>query len=135
MVLIGIQFIRIDKTAPVSDAKADFFALEESPDITNDLVRSACYDCHSYESKYPWYTNIAPMSWWIKGHINGGRQHLNFSEWGTYEKKKKAHKLEEIVEELTEEHMPLSSYTWMHPKAKLSADQRAQLIAFFDRGE
>lgn len=131
-VLVLIQFIRIDKTNPPLEPGNDFLTVAGVPVETGQLIKAACYDCHSHHSVYPWYTNIAPVSWWIKNHINEGRHHLNFSTWNTYEAKKKDHKLEECVEEVKEGHMPIASYTWMHPEAKLSQQQREQLVAWFD---
>ena len=74
------------------------------------------------------YTNVEPVSWWIKGHINEGRDELNFSEWKTYSPKRSSHKLEEIIELVEDHEMPLDSYTWAHSEARLSEKQRDQLI-------
>ncbi len=131
IILLGIQSIRIDKTMQAVDASKDFIILKApSAEIANTL-KIACYDCHSNQPTYPWYTNIAPVSWWIKHHINEGGEHLNFSEWGTYNKKRENHKLEECVEMIEEGEMPMASYTWMHKEAKLTNEQKLQLVAFF----
>lgn len=130
-VLVIIQFFRIDKTNPPLDPPNDFINVQNPPQQIAKLLKDACYDCHSHESKYPWYTNVAPVSWWVKSHINEGREHLNFSTWGTYPLKKRAHKLEECYEEVEEKHMPLKSYTWAHPEARLTEDQRATLVSWF----
>lgn len=122
LILVLIQFIQIDKTNPEYPPQNDFLAVEQPDKAIADMFENACYDCHSYKTQYPWYTNIAPISWWIKGHIKGGRQNLNFSEWATYDGKKRSHKMEEIVEEVSERHMPMKSYTFLHPEAKLSDD-------------
>lgn len=135
VVLVLIQFIRIDKTNPPLDEPNDFINLNKPPQQVTTLLKDACYDCHSHETKYPWYTNVAPVSWWIKGHINHGREHLNFSIWGTYEAKKRAHKMEECYEEVEEKHMPLKSYTWVHPEARLTEEQRATLVQWFKDNE
>ncbi len=95
------------------------------------ILKASCYDCHSNESAYPWYTNIAPFSWLVKNHINEGRQHLNFSEWGTYSIEKSDHKLEECIDEVEEGEMPLSSYTLMHKEAELSKEQKEALMHWF----
>ena len=94
-------------------------------------MKTACYDCHSNQPTFPWYTNIAPLSWWIKHHIDEGSHHLNFSEWGTFELKRKNHKLDECVEMLEKNEMPMSSYTWMHQEAKITDAQRLLLIEWF----
>ncbi|MGZ3931744.1 MAG: heme-binding domain-containing protein [Bacteroidia bacterium] len=129
--LLLSQLIRIDKTNPTVDPAVDFISLTASPADVAAVLRTSCYDCHSNEARYPWYTNIAPFSWWIKHHINEGRGHLNFSVWGTYKPKRAAHKLEECVEQVEEDEMPMSSYTWMHHDASLSDQQRLLLMNFF----
>ena len=73
------------------------------------LLESACYDCHSYKTKYQWYSNIAPVSWWLGHNVEEGREHLNFSTWGNYPTEKAEHKLEECAEEVDEGEMPLNS--------------------------
>ncbi len=128
---ILIQFFRIDKSNPPIDPKLDFAGTMNPPAAMKLKIINACYDCHSNASKYPWYTNVAPISWWIKGHINGGRKHLNFSTWTEYEIGKQEHKLEECVEMLQNKWMPLASYTWLHPEAKMTNSERADMIAYF----
>lgn len=131
ILFLAIQSFRIDKTTQPIDPSKDFVSLTSAnPEITNTL-KIACYDCHSNQPAYPWYTNIAPVSWWVKNHINEGSHHLNFSEWGTYSEKRKNHKLEECVEMVEENEMPMSSYTIMHAAAKLTDDQKLQLVEFF----
>ena len=119
-ILIIIQIFRIDKSNPPIDTKIEFATVTNTPTAILQKLKAACYDCHSHEAKYPWYTSVQPVAWWIKGHIKGGMQHLNFSEWGTYDAKKQSHKIEEMIEEIESRHMPLKSYTWMHADAKLS---------------
>lgn len=129
--LIIIQAFRIDKTTKPVDAANDFIALTSANTEVASTLKIACYDCHSNQPAYPWYTNIAPVSWWIKHHIDEGSHHLNFSEWGTYTVKRKNHKLEECIEMVEEGEMPMSSYTIMHGDAKLTDAQKLQLVEFF----
>jgi hypothetical protein len=131
ILLLVIQFFRIDKTNPPADMKDDFVLTMNTPSATKMKIMNSCYDCHSNTTTYPWYTNVAPLSWWIKGHINGGREHLNFSEWTNYSDSKKAHNLEECVEVLEKKWMPMATYTWLHPKARMTDAERADLIAYF----
>ncbi len=100
-----------------------------SPEVSK-ILRNACYDCHSNETVYPWYADVAPMSWLVIHDINEGREELNFSEWIPYSLKKKNHKLEEIVEMVEEGEMPLKIYTPLHPEAKLSEEQKELLIVW-----
>jgi hypothetical protein len=132
VVLIGIQFIRIDKNNPPVDESLNFFSTESFSPEGMALVKNACYDCHSNESKYPWYSNVAPVSFLLADHIKEGREELNFSEYQSYSDKKKNHKLEEISEALREGWMPIDNYVWMHSEAKLSAEQRESLAKEFD---
>lgn len=129
--LVIIQFFRIDKTNPVVVQQNDFISITNPPDDIKQILKTSCYDCHSYESYYPWYTNVAPISWWVKQHINEGREELNFSEWGTFSEKRKKHKLEEVYEEVDEEEMPLKSYLIVHHDAKLTVEQKNELVAWF----
>lgn len=130
--LVLMQLIRINKNNPPVVAQNDFIQLTKPDQEIASILKSSCYDCHSNEVTYPWYTNIAPISWWIKHHINEGSEHLNFSEWGTYSAKKTDHKLEECVEMITEGEMPMWSYTIMHSDAKLDQLQKDKLITFFN---
>ena len=127
-VLIFIQFFRIDKTNPAVDSASDMVnVISTSPEVAQ-ILKTSCYDCHTNESIYPWYTNVAPVSWWVKKHINEGRDELNFSEWGTYSIRRKDHKLDEVVEMLDEDEMPLKSYLIAHGDASLDEAQKTQLI-------
>lgn len=129
-IIIVIQFIRIDKTNPDINSADDFIEITKPSEDIAILLKSACYDCHSFESTYPWYSNIVPVSWWVKHHINEGREELNFSKWSTYDAKKKDHKLEEIIEEVEEGEMPLKPYPITHPEARLSDSQKEEFIGW-----
>lgn len=128
-----IQFFPIDKTNPPIDKGMDFISIKNiQPEIAN-TIRTSCYDCHSNETQYPWYSSIAPASWWLKNHINEGRSHLNFSIFATYEPKRQIHKMEECVEMLEKHEMPLESYYLGHQNAKLTDVQRQDLIKYFKK--
>ena len=131
--LIIIQFFRIDKAQPPVDASINFLDIAGVPETEAVLIKNACYDCHSHEVEYPWYSNIAPISFWLKGHVDHGIQKFNFSEFGSYNEKKAHHKLEECVEMLENKSMPLKSFTWVHPEARLTDETRQVLIDFFNK--
>lgn len=138
LTVIGIvlvaQFVPLPgRNAVQNEPQNDLLNVLPANDSTANLIRSACYDCHSHEVNYPWYADVAPLSWWIQFHVNHGREHANFSSFGTLSIKKRDHLLEECVEMLRENEMPLGSYTWMHPEAQLTNHQRSLLIDFFDR--
>ena len=130
LVLILIQFIPVDRSVPEVDASKDLLAIHEAPAGVVAILKDACYDCHSHETKYPWYSYIAPVSMWLEGHVDEGKEHLNFSEWADYDAERADHKLEEMAEEVAEKHMPLKSYTWGHSEARLTEQQRTELVTW-----
>ncbi|MBK9192267.1 MAG: heme-binding domain-containing protein [Crocinitomicaceae bacterium] len=133
LLLIGfvvIQFIRIDKSVPEYDKTGDFISVHKPDQKVADMLHNACYDCHSYESVYPWYAEIAPVSWWIGEHIEEGREHLNFSTWSAYDAGKQDDKLEESIEEIQENKMPDPNYIKMHSNADLSDSDKQILVSF-----
>lgn len=97
------------------------------PAGVRDLLQRACYDCHSNQTYYPWYAEIQPVGWWLAKHVKDGKEHLNFSEFGTYTVKRRVNKLEQISDEVSQQAMPLASYTWGHPKARLTPAEVKQL--------
>ena len=123
-ILVVLQFFRGTPPEVRIDNPNDLIANEIVSAEVATLLRTACYDCHSRESNYPWYSNVTPVSWFMYDHIRHAREELNFSDWATMSKKRKLHKLEEISEEVMEGEMPLPSYTPMHPEAKLTIEQR-----------
>lgn len=129
--LVVIQFFKIDKTNPAIDKKSDFLVMKNTPENVATLIKNACYDCHSNESVYPWYTNVQPIAWFVKNHIDEGREELNFSTFGTYDAVKQARKLKKAAREVLENEMPLSSYTIIHQNAKLTEEQTKTLEAYF----
>ena len=131
MVFIIIQFFPIDKTNPITNEGMDFLKIKNTPEPIAKLIRNSCYDCHSNETKYPFYSNVQPVAWLLKNHIDEGRKELNFSTFATYEPKRQAHKLEEAAEYVEQKNMPLESYTLGHSDAKLSDEQRKQLVDYF----
>lgn len=130
LVFVVIQFFPIDKTNPPIELNKDFIQITQpSPEVASN-IKTMCYDCHSHETRYPWYTNIAPFSWRIKSHIDNGRKHLNFSIWGDYPQKKRAHKLDECVDMSTKHWMPTLDYKLMH--GRLSDEEYDVLATFFE---
>lgn len=99
-----------------------------APAGVEGILKKACYDCHSNNTRYPWYANIQPIGLWMQHHVDEGKESLNFSEWAQYSAEDKPHMLEELREEVGEGHMPLPSYLWMHGDAKLSDGEKSTLI-------
>lgn len=135
LAFIVIQFFQIDKTNPPVDESQDFIKIHNpSPEIA-EQIKASCYDCHSNESKYPWYTYVQPVGWWVKNHIEEGKHHLNFSEFGNYSVKRQSHKMEECYELIEKGEMPLESYTIAHKDAVLDNATKEQLITYFKEME
>lgn len=126
-----IQFIRIDKTNPEAKQENDFINFSNPPTEISTIIKNACYDCHSHQTEYPWYSDIAPVSWLLKNHIDDGRRHLNFSTWNEYDNEKQMHKLDECIEMVKSGEMPMQGYVIMHSEAELSDDQKNYLVNWF----
>lgn len=131
-ILLGIQLIRPDFKNPASDPAQDFKAIAKPPVEVAAILDAACYDCHSNQTRYPWYSQIAPVSWWLANHVREGREHVNFSTYGAYGPGDQAEILEESAEVVSKGEMPLKSYTWTHGAARLSDAQRKQLADWFN---
>jgi hypothetical protein len=119
--LLLAQGIRIEKTNPPvrADISADA-AIEP-------VLRRACYNCHSHETVWPWYSNLAPASWLVGSDVKEARRRLNFSEWGTYDAELQSRKLGAIAEEMEHNEMPPWYYSLVHSDARLSQNQREQI--------
>ena len=130
--LVIAQFFGPAKTNPASDAtQAIETRLQVTPQVAAILDRS-CIDCHSYKTRWPWYSNVAPVSWFVIGHVNEGRQNLNFSEWGRYTKSDVDGLLKRMCREVKSGDMPLSSYTPLHPGSTPSAEDVKTLCNWTD---
>jgi len=111
----GAQFVRPDRTNPPA---ANPYPIDD-PQVES-IVRRSCFDCHSNETKWPWYSEVAPASWLLANHVKDGRRHMNFSDW---DREKEPKRLEELCEEVREGNMPMPSYLLIHRGAVLSADE------------
>jgi hypothetical protein len=123
LVLILIQFFRPEKNLGDIDTPDDFIQMSRVPDTLARIFLNSCYDCHSNNTKYPWYASIAPASWYLNKHIVEGKAHLNFSSWGIIDKAKKISLLDNICEECSDGAMPLKSYLLIHHHAALSPQE------------
>lgn len=122
VLLVGAQFVPVDRTNP--PVRNDVGA----PTEVAAVLRAACYDCHSHETRWPWYSRVAPMSWFIANHVKEGRHELDFSDWPVIDFKAQDELLHEVAEEIEKDGMPLASYRWGHPEARLSAAQKDLLM-------
>lgn len=128
LIFVAMQFYRPEKNQAQGDHTAQFLTETNPPDKVKIILQQTCYDCHSNTTEYPWYNNVAPVSYWLANHVKDGKKHLNFSAWESYSAKKKDHKLEEVIEMVEEGEMPLNEYTWTHEEANLSEEQRNDII-------
>lgn len=130
---VGIQFVRPARTNPAAEQSQSIDAHTQlSPEVTAILDRS-CRDCHSNKTVWPWYSNMAPLSWWVIDHVNHGRTHLNYSEWGKLDRDKQDRRLREICDEVMSGNMPLPSYLPMHPAAKLFEPDKKTLCDWTEK--
>ena len=126
IIAILIQLYPVSRPEVSQDNPDDLMKHVDVPADISTILKSTCYDCHSNETYYPWYANIAPIKWLVYDDVVSAREELNFSEWNGLTKMDMAEKLDDISTEVLEEEMPLKIYPLMHPKAKLSkADREA----------
>jgi hypothetical protein len=126
-VFIFLQFIRPSRNISEGKSPNHISNKYAVPANVATVLEKACYDCHSNNTIYPWYTNIQPVGLWMQNHVNEGKGELNLDEFLTYSPKKAHHKLEEVMEMVKEGEMPLESYTWIHKNAKLSQEEKVAL--------
>lgn len=121
--LIAAQFVRPARTNPPIDETRTMQAHAQVAPQVAAIFERACRDCHSHQTRWPWYSRVAPVSWFVIDHVNHGRQHLNFDDWASAEShgsKDSQALLDSICKEVQGGRMPLASYTLLHPRAKLS---------------
>ncbi len=132
IVIALIQFIPVNRTNKPVDQKVNFVAVFDTSPTVKNLLKNACYDCHSNETVYPDYAYVAPISWSIKNHVSEGRENLNFSEWGNYNQDLKKSMLQNSVHSIKDYTMPSVGYIAQHPKANLTAAERNLLTNYFE---
>ena len=122
VVFAAAQFVRPERRNPPVASGA---SVEERAGLTPEaraVLERSCMDCHSNRTRWPWYSNVSPVSWWVTDHVNHGRRHLNFSEWGKYGHEETDALLDDICKTATSGFMPLGSYTIVHRGARLSQE-------------
>ena len=124
IVFIAIQFIQPAHNISGQVLPTDITKTVNVPDKVLAIFKNSCYDCHSNNTRYPWYVYIQPMGWMMARHIKNGKDNLDFSDFGSYSQRKQANKLRAIETSIKEGSMPLSSYTIMHGDAKLSTEDK-----------
>ncbi len=127
VIFILIQFFRPKKNRSEGISANDISTKYPVPDSVQSILKVACNDCHSNNTRYPWYAEIQPVAWWLNNHINDGKRGLNFSEFTSYRIKKQFHRLDDINDLVKKNEMPLSSYILIHTDAKLTGKDKITL--------
>ncbi len=127
-VFLAIQFIQPAHNKSGQVLPTDFAKNYTVPANVQSTLQNACYDCHSNNTNYPWYSNIQPVAWVMARHISKGKQKLNFSCFGSNTTRKKVSKLKEIANQIKDGEMPITSYKLMHKSARLSEDDKNLLM-------
>jgi hypothetical protein len=129
-VLILLQFFQPEQNSAPLDPKLDMLTLASPPEHIAELIRNACYDCHSNQTVYPWYNRISPVSLYLNKHIRKGKEDLDFSKYGQLDKADKIGALADFCDALDAGTMPLQSYLLIHKHARLSQDEREALCTW-----
>ena len=132
VLFVAIQFYRPERNISTVPGGQMFEKSFKPEAKVSALLRSSCYDCHSNSTRYPWYTNVQPMGWFMADHIKNGKDKLNFDELSTYGPRKTNSKITQIIHQIQEQKMPLKSYTAIHSDAQLNQNERQILINFFN---
>jgi hypothetical protein len=132
VIFLLLQVFQPARTNP--PVKTDFLTTMAAPSDVATIFHAACYDCHSNQTRWPWYSYIAPMSWQIAQDVNEGRPHVNLSEWPSDNPSLALKKMQNMSDEIDDDDMPLPKYTLIHKDARLTEKQRDELTAWLDAG-
>lgn len=123
VIFLVMQAFRPAKNSS-NDTSGDISKSYVLPENVKIILAKACNDCHSNNTRYPWYAEVQPVSWWLSDHVKDGKRHLNFNEFDKYKIARQYEKLEECIKEVKEGGMPLPSYTWIHKEAILTNEEK-----------
>jgi hypothetical protein len=132
VVLAGLQFIPTRSNQSAEVPSTDFVLTYKVSGEVGRILHTSCYNCHSNNTSYPWYSRVQPVGWFLQNHINKGKAELNFSEFGTYSLRKQKSKLSSMANQIIKNEMPLSSYTLIHRDASLSEERKKTLVDFLN---
>ena len=132
IILIVIQFFHPARNKAEGGQPNKVSTLYPVSSEVKSILDKACMDCHSNNTAYPWYSKIQPVDWWMTHHVNEGKRELNFDEFATYNLRRQYHKLEEVMKQVKDNEMPISSYTWIHKDAILTTAEQNGLINWAD---
>ena len=131
-IVLVIQVIPVERNVSTVPPGQSFEKTEKVPANVAAILKVSCYDCHSNNSRYPWYSELQPGAWFMAQHIKKGRDELNFDEFNNYSKRRKKAKIKSIISQIEKDEMPLKSYLMLHSSARLSAADKMDLIDFFN---
>ena len=131
--LLLMQFYQPARNADNGQVRPiDFIKMCQAPDSVQTILKKACYDCHSGNTRYPWYSYVQPVRFMMENHISNGKANLNFSEFGNYPKRRQISKLRSMEQTIKNGDMPLASYTWIHRDAVLSKAEKTMMFDWID---
>lgn len=130
VVLVGIQFIPASLNQNTTVPPTDFIKANDIPENVSHILKASCYNCHSNNTEYPWYSRTQPAGWLLEKHIREGKEALNLSEFELYSVRMKGSKLRAMIGQVENGEMPLPSYTLLHPEARLSREEKNDIINY-----
>lgn len=130
VVLVGMQLIPNQHNEYEPTTSDDFAVIYEVPAEVESLLRRACYDCHSNQTNYPWYSKVQPINLLVANHVNEGTAELNFSKFGQLSNRKKKMKIKSMIKEIEKGEMPLKSYLFLHNDAAFSDSQKQPIVDY-----
>ena len=133
VIFVGIQLIPTKLNLSDTISSSDFFEIYMAPQNIQKIIKTSCYDCHSNNTQYPWYSKIQPAAWLMERHINEGKEELNFSTFGDYSNRRKKGKLKSIISQIKDDEMPLWSYTLIHRNATLTEGDKLILNQWLNK--
>lgn len=133
LIFIISQFIRPGRNNNIVHSSTDITNTLQVPDSVLAILKVACFDCHSNKTRYPWYTNVQPVGWFMANHITNGKKRFNFNEFGLLSLRRQQSKLKSIISQINDNEMPLPSYKWIHKEARLSEENKKLIIEWAER--
>ncbi len=130
VVLVGLQFFPTGANHSTTIPSTDFVKTYKAPEDIAQMLQTSCYNCHSNNTEYPWYSRVQPAGWLLENHINKGKEELNLSEFGSYSGRRQQSKLTSMISQIEDDKMPLAPYTFIHREARLSKEKKKTLLDY-----
>lgn len=131
-VIVGVQFIRPPLNVTSQTQNKSIIALYNPPVEVSTILQNACYDCHSDNTRYPWYSGVQPFGWLLNHHIRSGKSELNLDEFRYYTELRRKSKLRSMRDQVQDGSMPLKSYRLMHKRARMTEEQKKVFLNWID---